>query len=68
MASCHFDIETTGLNPFKHRILTIQLKREDEIIVWKLWEEKEEREATEENERTKSKKRKMLELWEKPPR
>lgn len=44
MADCYFDIETTGLNPFENRILTIQLKREDEIILWKLWEEKDEKE------------------------
>lgn len=42
MADYYFDIETTGLNPFEHKILTIQLKRENDITVWKLWEEKDE--------------------------
>jgi uncharacterized protein YprB with RNaseH-like and TPR domain len=37
-----FDIETEGLNPYIHKILTIQVKRDDEIKVWKLWEEKNE--------------------------
>jgi len=42
MPDYYFDIETTGLNPFEHTILTIQLKRENEVTVWKLWEEKDE--------------------------
>jgi uncharacterized protein YprB with RNaseH-like and TPR domain len=42
LAEYYFDIETTGLNPFEHKILTIQLKTEDEITVWKLWEHENE--------------------------
>ena len=37
-----FDIETTGLNPYEDQILTIQIKKGDDIIIWKLWEEKDE--------------------------
>jgi uncharacterized protein YprB with RNaseH-like and TPR domain len=38
-----FDIETTGLNPFEHKVLTIQLKEERKpTILWKLWEEENE--------------------------
>ena len=42
MADYYFDIETTGLNPFEDRILTIQMKRGNDVTVWKLWEEKDE--------------------------
>jgi uncharacterized protein YprB with RNaseH-like and TPR domain len=42
LADYYFDIETTGLNPFVHRILTIQLKSRTQIAIWKLWEEKDE--------------------------
>jgi uncharacterized protein YprB with RNaseH-like and TPR domain len=42
LANYYFDIETTGLNPFEHKILTIQLKKEDEITVWKLWDHENE--------------------------
>lgn len=37
-----FDIETTGLNPFQNKILTIQIKRKNEIKIWKVWEEESE--------------------------
>lgn len=37
-----FDIETTGLNPYKNRIILIGLKSWDEIKQWKLWESKDE--------------------------
>ena len=42
MTDHYFDIETTGLNPFKHKILTIQLKTGNLIAIWKLWEEEDE--------------------------
>jgi uncharacterized protein YprB with RNaseH-like and TPR domain len=48
LADYYFDIETTGLNPFEHRILTIQLKKGDEITVWKLWEHENEIELVKE--------------------
>lgn len=35
-----FDIETTGLNPLQEKVLTMQIKHAEKIIVWKLWEEK----------------------------
>lgn len=38
----YFDIETTGLNPLLDKILTIQVKRGEEIKLWTLWEEKDE--------------------------
>jgi DNA polymerase elongation subunit (family B) len=37
-----FDIETTGLNPFQDQILTIQVKRDELVCVWKLWDEVDE--------------------------
>lgn len=42
MVDHYFDIETSGLNPFKHNILTIQLKRKKDIFLWTIWEEKNE--------------------------
>lgn len=42
MPDYYFDIETTGLNPFEHQTLTIQMKTKSEIVVWKLWAEKDE--------------------------
>ena len=37
-----FDIETTGLNPIKSTLLTIQIKKDSETKIWKLWEEQDE--------------------------
>ena len=37
----YFDIETTGLNPYKDKILTIQLKKNNEFTMLKTWEEDE---------------------------
>lgn len=37
-----FDIETTGLNPMRDKVLTVQLKHGDKIAIWKLWEENDE--------------------------
>lgn len=37
-----FDIETTGLDPRRHKVVSIQLKHGEKIIIWKLWEEKDE--------------------------
>jgi len=43
LVNYYFDIETTGLNPFEHKILTIQLMKEgSQIAIWKLWEEEDE--------------------------
>jgi uncharacterized protein YprB with RNaseH-like and TPR domain len=36
-----FDIETTGLNPYTDCIVTIQLKVNDTVHVWKKWESDE---------------------------
>lgn len=33
-----FDIETTGLNPFRSQLVTIQARRNGEQTVWKAWE------------------------------
>ena len=41
MVDCYFDIETTGLNPYKDTILTIQLKRDHDVVLWKIWEKDE---------------------------
>jgi uncharacterized protein YprB with RNaseH-like and TPR domain len=38
----YFDIETTGLNPYRDKILTIQVKKGDEINLWTIWEENDE--------------------------
>jgi len=38
----YFDIETTGLNPHNDKILTIQVKKGDDIQLWSLWEETDE--------------------------
>lgn len=35
------DIETTGLNPYEHHIVTIQMKVGDEVKMWRVWEMKE---------------------------
>lgn len=35
------DIETTGKNPFEHKLITIQLRRKGETHVWKEWESNE---------------------------
>ena len=32
------DMETTGLNPFDCKVITIQMKRGDHISIWKEWE------------------------------
>ncbi len=37
-----FDIETTGLNPVRDKVLTVQLKHDGKIVMWKLWEENDE--------------------------
>lgn len=42
MADHFFDIETTGLNPYKEMTLTIQFKRECKIVLWKIWDEENE--------------------------
>ena len=42
MVAYYFDIETTGLNPYENRILTIQLKRDNKIFLWKVWDEESE--------------------------
>jgi len=42
MTDTYFDIETTGLNPFHDQILTIQVKRDELVCVWKLWDEEDE--------------------------
>ena len=42
MTDLYFDIETTGLKPYEHKVLTIQLKEGNDIILWKEWEEKQE--------------------------
>jgi len=36
-----FDIETLGLDAFQHKIVLIGMKKDGEIIQWKLWEESE---------------------------
>jgi len=33
-----FDIETTGLNPYRDTIITIQIKDDDKIRIWRVWE------------------------------
>ena len=33
-----FDIETTGLDPFSDKVITIQTKRGNNISIWKEWE------------------------------
>lgn len=38
----YFDIETEGLNPYKHQVLTIQVKKGKRIEILKLWEEPSE--------------------------
>ena len=42
MVVYYFDIETTGLNPYEGRILTIQLKRDNNIVLWTIWDEENE--------------------------
>ena len=42
MTDYYFDVETTGLNPFENKLLTVQLKRGNDIVIWKLWEEENE--------------------------
>lgn len=37
-----FDIETTGLDPLRDKVITVQLKHDNEIVVWKIWEERDE--------------------------
>jgi DNA polymerase elongation subunit (family B) len=36
-----FDIETTGLNPMDHSVLTIQVKKGGQFTIWKSWESSE---------------------------
>lgn len=33
-----FDIETTGLNPYTDKLVTIQVRRNQESTIWKTWE------------------------------
>ncbi|MGA2876450.1 MAG: ribonuclease H-like domain-containing protein [Nitrososphaerales archaeon] len=33
-----FDIETTGLNPYRDNLLTIQVKKDGDLTVWRVWE------------------------------
>ena len=42
MKKIFFDIETTGLNPFLNKILTIQLKKGPEIVLLKIWDMSDE--------------------------
>ena len=37
-----FDIETTGLDPLRSKVVTIQVKHGKDTVLWKLWEEKDE--------------------------
>jgi uncharacterized protein YprB with RNaseH-like and TPR domain len=41
MSDYFFDIETTGLNPYEDKILTIQFKQGEVITIWKIWESDE---------------------------
>ena len=34
----YFDIETTGLSPFKSHLVTIQVRRDGRTTVWRVWE------------------------------
>jgi uncharacterized protein YprB with RNaseH-like and TPR domain len=38
----YFDIETTGLNAYKHQIVLIGMKKGERIKQWKLWKVKDE--------------------------
>lgn len=42
MTDFFFDIETTGLDPYQHKLLTIQIKKDNDIAIWKLWDEDNE--------------------------
>ncbi len=33
-----FDMETEGLDPFKHKIVTIQVREKGKTTIWKIWE------------------------------
>ena len=39
MVDHYFDIETSGLNPYEHEILTIQVKQREDIFIWTKWKE-----------------------------